>query len=344
MRKLVSVLVAAMMVFGCAAVSLAEDVENTGDVEAEDGALYFGAADLEAAGVSGIVVGGAAAEAEVPAEAEEPEVVAVAVQPAAASQEEVLLVDGVEWTFPVSAAGLMDNYQMVVNADNPLPDPDYRPADLATVKSRMNDASGENTNGGLNLASPGKMQLSGVASNALFKLFTAAEMDHIDLYLRGGWRSKADQQKRFARSSSEDAPGTSDFQTGLAALVVGYDFRGRDIDANAFSASAEGAWLAKNCARFGFIIRYPAGKESITGHAYAPAHLRYVGGEAAQYIMANGLCLEEFVEEKDAAIKDFDARGGNFAAAIAATYLPEGPLQLTTAGPDGDFEIVLFHD
>ena len=53
--------------------------------------------------------------------------------------------------------------------------------------------------------------------------------------------------------------------------------------------------MSANCAQYGFIVRYPKDKEDVTGIMYEPWHFRYVGVEAAEYIMENGLCLEEFV-------------------------------------------------
>ena len=69
--------------------------------------------------------------------------------------------------------------------------------------------------------------------------------------------------------------------------------------------------MAAHCQEYGFIIRYPADKEDITEINYEPWHLRYVGIPAATYIMENGLCLEEFPEELQAAIDQFIADGGN---------------------------------
>ena len=54
-------------------------------------------------------------------------------------------------------------------------------------------------------------------------------------------------------------------------------------------------YMVQHCHEFGFILRYPADKEDVTGVMYEPWHFRYVGVEAAAYIMENGLCLEEFV-------------------------------------------------
>lgn len=55
--------------------------------------------------------------------------------------------------------------------------------------------------------------------------------------------------------------------------------------------------MAANCARFGFIIRYPRDKEDITGIIFEPWHLRFVGVEVASYLMYEGITLEEFTDE-----------------------------------------------
>ena len=60
----------------------------------------------------------------------------------------------------------------------------------------------------------------------------------------------------------------------------------------------EGAWVAENAHRFGFIIRYPQGRTAETGYEYEPWHLRYVGVDAATYIYENNLILEDYLLEK----------------------------------------------
>jgi len=54
-------------------------------------------------------------------------------------------------------------------------------------------------------------------------------------------------------------------------------------------------WMSAHCHEYGFIVRYPEDKQDITGIIYEPWHFRYVGIEAATYIMENGLCFEEFL-------------------------------------------------
>ena len=61
-----------------------------------------------------------------------------------------------------------------------------------------------------------------------------------------------------------------------------------------FADTAEGIWLKNNCANYGFIIRYPEGKEEITGYAYESWHIRYVGTELAQKLTSEGITLEEY--------------------------------------------------
>ena len=87
-------------------------------------------------------------------------------------------------------------------------------------------------------------------------------------------------------------PGTSEHQLGLAADITDkyYEFKDESLENTELFQ-----WMSANCAQYGFIVRYPKDKEDVTGIMYEPWHFRYVGVEAAEYIMENGLCLEEFV-------------------------------------------------
>lgn len=88
-------------------------------------------------------------------------------------------------------------------------------------------------------------------------------------------------------------PGTSEHELGLAVDLVGRDYQNLD-DKQAETGVA--IWLGENCQRFGFILRYPEGKEEITGISYESWHFRYVGIDAATYIMENELTLEEYLD------------------------------------------------
>ena len=62
-----------------------------------------------------------------------------------------------------------------------------------------------------------------------------------------------------------------------------------------FEYDAEAIWMAEHCAEYGFILRYPKGKQDVTGIIFEPWHFRYVGVEIATYIMENNLTLEEYL-------------------------------------------------
>ena len=93
-------------------------------------------------------------------------------------------------------------------------------------------------------------------------------------------------------------PGTSEHNLGLTADIVSSTWYNYNNDlTEAFEETDHFKWLYRHCAEYGFILRYPKGKESITGIVYEPWHYRYVGEEAAKYIMENEMCLEEFWED-----------------------------------------------
>ena len=89
-------------------------------------------------------------------------------------------------------------------------------------------------------------------------------------------------------------PGFSEHNCGLAMDVGG---SGDYTLEQSFANTAAYSWLIDHCADYGFILRFPQGKEDITGVIYEPWHYRYVGVEAAKYIMDNDLCLEEYLAQ-----------------------------------------------
>ncbi len=93
------------------------------------------------------------------------------------------------------------------------------------------------------------------------------------------------------------APGTSDHQTGLAVDIIQTSLPSRfDSLIQEFGETEAGKWLAANAHYFGFILRFPADKEDITGIIYEPWHFRFVGRTHAMAMFEKGLCLEEYVE------------------------------------------------
>lgn len=144
--------------------------------------------------------------------------------------------------------------------------------------------------------------LSLPAARAVHLLFQSGRNQGIFLYGISGYRPY-DRQKEIydkrLRESSPDyvnlliaPPGASEHQTGLAL-----DVSCQDIDfslENEFAATKEGQWLAANAPLFGFVVRYPKGKESVTGYAWEPWHIRYVTKSLALYLTMTGLTLEEY--------------------------------------------------
>ena len=89
-------------------------------------------------------------------------------------------------------------------------------------------------------------------------------------------------------------PGQSEHQTGLCI-----DFTTSSMDGEltvAFEDTEAFAWLSKNAYKFGFILRYPKGKEDITGYTYEPWHYRFVGREAATDIYIGKMTLEQYLQ------------------------------------------------
>ena len=87
-------------------------------------------------------------------------------------------------------------------------------------------------------------------------------------------------------------PGMSEHCLGLAVDIITSDYTTLDYG---FAQTDAAKWLYEHCAEYGFILRYPEDKTDVTGIIYEPWHFRYVGEEAAAYIMENGLTLEEFL-------------------------------------------------
>lgn len=158
----------------------------------------------------------------------------------------------------------------------------------------------------------GTHMLRPVANAALEELFAAAYKEDIELYVGSSYRNYRSQEvihyNRVKRMGYDDGysqiAGASEHQMGLAADVVSKAYA--NLFKTEFGETREGVWLKENCARFGFIIRYPEDKEEITGVRYEPWHLRYVGHEAAAYITENGLTLEEFSIERLHTLSEHD--------------------------------------
>lgn len=182
------------------------------------------------------------------------------------------------------------DYDVVVNKQRRLPD-GFHPDDLV-VPNVPFSFSGDSE----------KKKLRKQAALALEQLFAQAEEDGIALYAVSGFRSFGTQQAIFqynvTQQGEEEArrysayPGTSEHQTGLA-MDVSSPSVNNALD-ESLGETEEGKWLAEHAPAHGFIIRYPQGKEEITGYAYEPWHLRYVGKQVAKQMDEQGLTLEQY--------------------------------------------------
>ena len=151
------------------------------------------------------------------------------------------------------------------------------------------------------------------------ELIAAAKEDGISLAIVSGYRTIEESRLLYANKVAEHRamghdeaaakaeaarwvapPGTSEHHSGLAMDIVsaGYYTKYSDL-VEAFEKEKEAIWLKENCARFGFILRFPKDKTEITGIHFEPWHFRYVGEEHAQAIMEQGICLEEYLGETD---------------------------------------------
>ncbi len=119
-----------------------------------------------------------------------------------------------------------------------------------------------------------------------------------DFTLLSGYRSYQRQQELFDYWVEQDGyeaalmesalPGRSEHQSGLAMDVGKLEYE--------YAHTDEGIWLAENCHKYGFIIRYPEDKTEITGYIYEPWHIRYLGESTAKLVHDSGLTLEEFLK------------------------------------------------
>lgn len=118
-----------------------------------------------------------------------------------------------------------------------------------------------------------------------------------DMTIVSGFRSYEKQKSTFEYWASIDGweradkysaqPGHSEHQTGLAMDITSLS--------QSYGNTAEGKWLAANCWKYGFLLRYPKGGEDITGYIYEPWHVRYLGKSTAKLVHDSGLTLEEFL-------------------------------------------------
>lgn len=158
----------------------------------------------------------------------------------------------------------------------------------------------------------GSMKCDERVFDAITSMLKAAKDEGVDLIVCSPYRDYQLQTRLFNRkidlymgkgysyleaykitSEKVTVPGASEHQIGMAFDIVTSSHATLDYE---FADTTAGKWLKEHGKEYGFILRYPRGKEYITGIEFEPWHYRYVGVEAATYIMDNEITLEEFIE------------------------------------------------
>lgn len=183
-----------------------------------------------------------------------------------------------------------DEYLLLVNKTHPVA-ASYVPSDLTKVKYYVKDRE-EITR-----------YMRKTVTDAFHTLVEAAAKEGYTLVMTTAYRSYGVQKtlndKYVANHGQALAdqysakPGQSEHQTGLCTDVSSPTVQYKLVVK--FGQTPEGKWLAEHAHEYGFILRFPEGKESITGYHYEPWHIRYVGQPAADRIYANNLTLEEYL-------------------------------------------------
>ena len=186
---------------------------------------------------------------------------------------------------------------VIVNKKHPLQPISYVSSDLVLpgVSQRVPGTS--------------EMKMRAPAAAALKQMFVAADKANIRLLISTAYRSYSYQKVLYngyvasegqTQADTQSArPGYSEHQTGLAVDIRAKS--GKCPIEQCFGNLPEGKWLAANAYKYGFLLRYPKDKESVTGYEYEPWHFRYVGTTLSQELHKQGVeTLEEF----------FDVSGG----------------------------------
>ena len=135
------------------------------------------------------------------------------------------------------------------------------------------------------------------AQAAFDKMQAAASEDGISLWVLSSYRSYFDQEaiyNRYLQWDTKEVVDTYSSRPGHSDHQTGYTFDVNSLE-QSFEYDPAGQWLADNCYKYGFIIRYPKGKEDSTGYMYEPWHIRYIGVEFATKVTTSGLSLEEYL-------------------------------------------------
>lgn len=183
-----------------------------------------------------------------------------------------------------------DDWLLLVNKTHPL-SKDYVPRDMIRIKYCVGDHA------------ESMRYMRELPAEHFHEMIEAAAAAGYEIGIRTAYRSYEQQYNIFWNYVAQDGeeaankysarPGQSEHQTGLCADVTSPSVEYKLT--TEYGQTPEGGWLAQNAHYYGFIIRYPLGKEDITGYQYEPWHVRYVGEAAATEIYEKELTLEEYL-------------------------------------------------
>lgn len=162
---------------------------------------------------------------------------------------------------------------LIANKQYPLP-ATYAPGESVEARTSFEEMAAEALLSGFNLTA--------------FSTYRSYEYQ-VGLYERYTARDGVEEADRYSAR-----PGYSEHQTGLA-FDIGEVNNTNDWASQRFGESEAAKWLASNAHRYGFILRYPQGKEEVTGYMHESWHYRYVGKSIAENIYEENLTLEEYL-------------------------------------------------
>ena len=179
----------------------------------------------------------------------------------------------------------------LVNANNPLPE-GFEPELATLANGKQFDARAIDSLNAM-LADAKAAGLSPLVCSAYRSI---ARQDELFNQMKQDYMAKGmTEAEAYAKTATIRTPhGCSEHSSGLAADIVAVDYQRLD---DGYENTPEAQWLHAHAAEYGFILRYPKGKEAVTGIIAEPWHFRYVGVENAQKIKDSGLCLEEYLEQ-----------------------------------------------
>jgi D-alanyl-D-alanine carboxypeptidase len=170
---------------------------------------------------------------------------------------------------------------LLVSASHPLPD-DYPLPKLVSLVGKASIADDS-------------IMVAAEIEQALLDMLAGARASGLEsIVVNSGYRSREEQAVLYEQADDKSyvqPPGASEHETGLAVDLQTSD-------------EVSQQWLMDNAWRYGFIVRYPAGKEAITGISSEPWHFRYVGPAVAQQCYDNDLCLEEWFNSAFSQVDD----------------------------------------